>query len=76
VDVIEYGGGYAECFWELAGGEVPFGVPVEIVIGSEAFNAGLFALPGFDMAAYRQAREAEAAGKAGHFVCWRAAIAG
>ncbi len=72
VDVIDYGGGDAEGFWDLAGGPVPFGVPVEIVAGSDAFNARLFALRGFDMAAYQQAREAEAAGKAGYFVCWRA----
>lgn len=72
VDVIDYGGGHAEGFWELTGGEVPFGVPVEIVAGSEPFNARLFALPGFAMAVYRQAREAEAAGIAGFFVCWRA----
>jgi hypothetical protein len=72
VDVIDYGGGHAEGFWDLAGAPVPFGVPVEIVAGSEAFNARLFGLPGFDMTAYQRAREAEAAGGAGYFVCWRA----
>jgi hypothetical protein len=72
VDVIDYGGGHAEGFWDLAGGPVPFEVPVEIVAGSDAFNTRLYALPGFDMAEYQQAREAEAAGRAGYFVCWRA----
>lgn len=72
VDVIDYGGGHAEGFWVVEGGPVPFGVPVEIVAGSEVFNARLFALPGFDMAAYHRAREAEAIGVGGSFVCWRA----
>ncbi len=72
MDVIDYGGGHAEGFWDLVGGPVPLGVPVEIVAGSDAFNARLFALPGFDTAAYQQAREAEAAGSSGYFVCWQA----
>ena len=72
VEVIDYGGGDAEGFWALAGGPVPFGVPVEVVAGSEAFNIRLFALPGFDVAAYHRAREAEAARTGGFFVCWRA----
>jgi hypothetical protein len=72
VDVVNHGGGHAEGFWGLSGEGVEFGAPVEIVMGSDAFNARLFALPGFDMDAYRRSREAEAAGTAGHFVCWRA----
>ncbi|HMC67169.1 MAG TPA: hypothetical protein VKI65_19695 [Gemmataceae bacterium] len=71
VDVIDYGDGSAEGFWHLSGDGTELDVPVEIVMGSDEFNALMFALPGFDMAAYRRAREAEAAAKAGYFVCWR-----
>lgn len=72
VDVVDYGGGHAEGFWGLSGEGVEFGVPVEIVMGSEAFNARLFAFPGFDLDAFRRSRDAETAGIPGHFVCWRA----
>jgi hypothetical protein len=67
--------GYSEAFWQLTGGGVDFGCPVELVAGADEFNARVFALPGFDHEAYRQAREAEAAGRPGRFVCWQAAEA-
>jgi hypothetical protein len=71
VDVVNYGGGRAEAFWHLGGDGIKFGAPVELVVGSTELNARLFALPGFDMNAYRQARAAEAQGKPGWFWCWR-----
>lgn len=64
--------GYSEAFWQLTGEGLEFGCPVELVVGAEAFNGKLFAFPGFDHDAYRQAREAETAGRAGRFLCWRA----
>jgi hypothetical protein len=62
---------YSEAFWRLAGDGVEFVAPVEIIVNAEQLNQRLFSLPGFDVAAYRRAREAEAQGRAGEFVCWR-----
>jgi hypothetical protein len=64
--------GFSEAYWKLTGEGVEFGCPVELIAGHDAFNARVFALPGFDHEAYRQAREAEAAGRPEHFVCWQA----
>lgn len=64
--------GYAEAFWRLTGEGVDFGCPVALVMGAEAFQARVFAFPGFDYAAYRQAREAEVASQRGRFICWQA----
>src|SRR5262249_46865611 len=71
IDIVTDGDRYFEAFWGLSGEGVNFGCPVELVAGHDAFNARLFALPGFDVEAYRQAREAEAAGRPGHFLCWQ-----
>src|SRR5262245_35337063 len=70
--VVDPTGPYSEGFWTLKGRSEKegFQVPVEIVAGSQALNARLFSLPGFDMDAYRRAREAEANSTPGYFVCW------
>ena len=61
----------SEAWWELSGGEYQFSAPVEVVYNSRALNERLFALPGFDRAAYDAARYAEAAGEEKEFICWR-----
>jgi hypothetical protein len=38
IDVVKYGDGNAEGFWQLSGHGVEFYVPVEIVMGSGPFN--------------------------------------
>jgi hypothetical protein len=63
--------GYSEAFWTLAGDGAELVAPVEVVVNAEQLNQRLFALPGFDMAVYRRALEAEAEGRAGEFICWR-----
>ena len=63
--------GYSEAFWRLAGGGVEFFAPIELIVNADQLGARLFALPGFDTEAYHRGREAEAAGEAGEFVCWR-----
>jgi hypothetical protein len=63
--------GYAEAFWRLAGEGVEFVAPVELIVNADHLNERLFTLPGFDMEAYRRAREAEARGESGEFICWR-----
>ena len=62
---------YSEAFWRLAGDGVEFAAPVEVIVNAEQLNQRLFSLPGFDTAAYRRAREAEAQGRPGEFICWR-----
>jgi len=62
--------GYSEAFWFLDGSGVRLGAPVELVMNAEFLNRRLFALPGFDQAAYEAARRAEAAFETGDFVCW------
>jgi hypothetical protein len=62
---------YAEAFWDLTGEGLRFGCPVELVMGSDAFNAAVFAFQGFDHEVYREAREAEAAMREGRFICWQ-----
>lgn len=62
---------YAEAFWRLAGEGVEFIAPVEVIVNADQLNDRLFTLPGFDMEAYRRAREAEARGESGEFICWR-----
>jgi len=71
VDVIDYGDGDAEAFWKLSGEDAELDVPVETVMGSAAFNARLFALPGFDTDAHNRSRKAGSACAPGLFVCWR-----
>jgi hypothetical protein len=66
---------YSEAFWSLTGDGVHFGAPVEVIMNAEDLNQRLFALPGFDMGAYRRAREAESNGQPGDFICWRRASA-
>ena len=61
----------SEAWWELRGGEHHFSAPVEIVFNSRALNERLFALPGFDRAAYDAARRAEETGEEKEFICWR-----
>jgi hypothetical protein len=75
--VVSPEGDYSEGFWALKGPTPAdgFEVPVELVAGSDAFNAQLFDLPGFDPTAYVRARKAEARGEPGYFVCWRRASA-
>jgi hypothetical protein len=63
--------GYSEAFWRLAGGGVEFIAPVELIVNADQLRTKLFALPGFDMGAYRRGREAEAVGQPGEFICWR-----
>jgi len=63
--------GYAETFWRLAGEGVEFIAPVEVIVNADQLNERLFTLPGFDVEAYRRAREAEARGESGEFICWR-----
>lgn len=64
--------GYSEAFWKITGPGIDFGAPVELVVGADEFNARLFAFPGFDRDVYQRAREAEAKGEPGFFVCWHA----
>ncbi len=61
----------SEAWWDLKGGGYTFSAPVEIVYNADALNQRLFALPGFDRAAYDAARRAEAAGEEREFLCWR-----
>jgi hypothetical protein len=62
---------YAEAFWRLAGEDVEFIAPVEVIVNANQLNDKLFTLPGFDMEMYRQARETEAQRQSADFVCWR-----
>ena len=73
--VVSQDGDYSEGFWALKGATPAegFEAPVELVAGSDAFNARLFDLPGFDPTAYVRARKAEARAEPGYFVCWRRA---
>jgi len=64
------GAEYSEAFWFLEGDGVSLGAPVDLVMNAEFLNRRLFALPGFDQAAYEAARRAEAAYEPGDFVCW------
>jgi hypothetical protein len=58
---------YSEAFWRLAGDGVTFDAPIDLIAGGEEY---LQAFPGFDHAAYEQAKEAEARGDASTFLCW------
>jgi hypothetical protein len=60
-----------EAWWELRGGQHSFSAPLEIVYNAESLNQRLFALPGFDRAAYDAARLAETTGEEREFLCWR-----
>ena len=62
---------YSEAFWRLAGEGVEFIAPVEVIVNANQLNDRLFMLPGFDVAMYHRAREAEAQGRLAEFVCWR-----
>ena len=64
---------YAEAFWSITGEGINWGAPVDIVVGADALRSRLFAFPGFDVSMYEQARQSEAAARAGTFVCWRSA---
>jgi hypothetical protein len=65
--------GYAEAFWSVVGEGINWGAPVELIVGADVLRSRLFAFPDFDVTVYQRARQAEAAGKAETFVCWRAA---
>src|SRR5215472_5794414 len=61
---------YSEAFWGLRGAGLQFAAPVEVVVNGDQLTEKLLALPGFDMGAYRRARDAEARGEGGEFLCW------
>jgi hypothetical protein len=63
--------GYFEAFWCLTGDGAEVVVPVEVIVNADELNNRLFELPGFDMEMYHRAREAEAQGLTGEFICWR-----
>lgn len=62
---------WAEGSWILTGDDVSFYSPTEIVVGSEDLNARLFSLPGFDLAEFQRAKDAEANRQDGFFMCWQ-----
>ena len=59
-----------EAWWDLRGAGREFSGPVEMVYNAAALNERLFALPGFDRAAYA-GRRAEQTGEEREFICWR-----
>ena len=77
IDLVEIGivtaadSEYAEAFWRLAGEDVEFIAPVEVIVNAIQLNEKLFMLSGFDMEMYGRAREAETQGHSAEFVCWR-----
>jgi hypothetical protein len=60
---------FSEAFWSVTGEDISWGAPVEVVVGADELRSRLFAFDGFNATAYDQARQAEAAGQAGTFIC-------
>ncbi len=70
ITVTVYDTDWAEAFWSLTGAGQKLGAPVDMVVNADQLKDRLFALPGFDMTAYEQARQAESDSEEGEFVCW------
>ena len=68
--VTVYDSDWAEAFWSLTGAGQEFGAPVDMVVNADQLKNRLFALPGFDMAAYERARKSESDALECEVVCW------